>query len=187
MKQEGTSLTTYQQTMVDVWNKHMQAEFEMKDIDAIMDTMTEDPYVNNVPLLVGGAGWNGVKEFYSRHFLPQIPPDFETKLISRTINNERLIDELILKFTHTLKMDWILPGVAPTGRRVEAPLVVIVKFHNGKIANEHIYWDQASVLAQIGLIDSNNLPVSGIDSARKVLDPTLPSNRLIERARPGKR
>jgi len=76
----------------------------------------------------------------------------------------------------------MLPGVPPTGRQVEIPLVAIVHFRDGKLAHEHIYWDQASVLVQLGLLDPANLPVSGVESARKVLDPALPSNALIERA-----
>jgi carboxymethylenebutenolidase len=78
----------------------------------------------------------------------------------------------------------MLPGVAPTGKRVEVPLVAIVRFREGKLAHEHIYWDQASVLVQIGLLDAAGLPVVGIESARKALDPTLPANQLIKRSNP---
>ena len=102
--------------------------------------------------------------------------------ISRTIGDDRLVDEMVFKFTHTIAMDWMLPGIAPTGKRVEVPLVVIVHFRDGKLAHEHIYWDQASVLVQLGLLDSSTLPVAGVDSAHKVLDPSLPSNALIQRA-----
>jgi carboxymethylenebutenolidase len=79
-------------------------------------------------------------------------------------------------------MDWMLPGLAPTGKRVEVPLVVIVRFREGKLAHEHIYWDQASVLVQLGLLDAAGLPVAGIESARKALDPSVPSNVLMGRA-----
>jgi carboxymethylenebutenolidase len=79
-------------------------------------------------------------------------------------------------------MDWMLPGIAPTGKPVEVAIVVVVHFRDGKLAHEHIYWDQASVLAQIGLIDPAGLPIGGVDSARKVLDPALPANSLIRRA-----
>jgi carboxymethylenebutenolidase len=83
-------------------------------------------------------------------------------------------------------MDWMLPGIAPTGKRVQVPLVVIVYFRDGKLAHEHIYWDQASVLVQLGLIDPSTLPVAGVESARKVLDPALPSNTLMQRAERGR-
>jgi carboxymethylenebutenolidase len=108
-------------------------------------------------------------------------------VISRTVGNKQVVDELVYGFTHTVEMDWMLPGVPPTGRRVEIPIVVVVHFRDGKIDREHIYWDQASVLVQTGLIDSAALPVSGAESVRKVLDPSsVPSNELIARAERGK-
>ena len=124
-----------------------------------------------------------LREFYSRRFIPKMPPDTQVTPVSRTIGADRLVDEMIFRFTHTIEMDWMLPGVVPTGKRVEVALVVIVQFKQGKLAHEHIYWDQASVLAQIGLIDPAKLPVSGLESAEKVLDPqAVPSNLLIARA-----
>jgi carboxymethylenebutenolidase len=102
--------------------------------------------------------------------------------ISRTIGNNQLVDEMVFKFTHTIRMDWMLPGIAPTGKRVEVPLVAIVQFRDGKLAHEHIYWDQASVLVQLGLIDAGTLPVAGVETARKALNPNLPSNALMRRA-----
>ena len=83
-------------------------------------------------------------------------------------------------------MDWMLPGLAPTGKRIEVPLIAIVRFREGKLAHEHIYWDQASVLVQLGLLDAGALPVAGVESARKVLDPSLPSNALIGRTNQSK-
>src|SRR3989337_2670212 len=145
--------------------------------------MVDDPYVNHVPVLAGGAGLEEVRTFYSERFIPQLPPDTEIIPLSRTVGNDRVVDELIHKFTHTVEMDWMLPGIPPTGMRVEIPIVVVVQFLEGKIVSEHIYWDQASVLVQVGLIDTKILPVSGAESAQKVLDPaSWPSNELIERA-----
>ena len=89
---------------------------------------------------------------------------------------------MVFKFTHTIRMDWMLPGLAPTGKRVEVPLVAIVRFREGKLAHEHIYWDQASALVQLGLLDPSTLPVAGVESARKALDPSMSSNALIDRA-----
>ena len=148
--------------------------------------MVEDAYVNHIPVLTGGAGRDELREFYSKRFIPQMPPDTEMIPVSRTIGEDQLVDEMIFKFTHTIPMDWMLPGVAPTGKRVEVPLVAIVQFREGKLAHEHIYWDQASVLVQIGLLDPSNLPVAGVESARKVLDPTLPANELMKRAEQSK-
>jgi carboxymethylenebutenolidase len=135
-------------------------------------------------VLTGGVGLDEVREFYAEHFITQQPPEVEITPVSRTVGNERVVDELIYGFTHSIQMDWLLPGVPPTGEWVEVPMVVVVEFREGKIANEHIYWDQASVLVQVGLIDQDALPVSGEESARKLLDPaSVPSNALIGRNR----
>src|SRR5438445_1550504 len=143
--------------------------------------MVEDAYVNHIPVLTGGVGRDELREFYSKRFIPQMPPDTEMTPVSRTIGENQVVDEMVFKFTHTIRMDWMLPGVAPTGKRVEVALVVIVRFRDGKLAHEHIYWDQASVLVQVGLLDPEKLPVTGVESARKVLDPVLPANMLIRR------
>jgi carboxymethylenebutenolidase len=143
--------------------------------------MVPDAYVNHIPVLTGGVGSEQLREFYSRHFIPKMPPDTTIVPVSRTIGADRLVDEMIFRFTHTIEMDWMLPGIAPTGRTVEVPLVVIVHFRDGKLAHEHIYWDQASVLVQLGLLDPATLPVAGAESAAKVVDPTRPSNELMKR------
>lgn len=181
--EEATALTPAQQAMSDLWDKHVHSEFEARSVEGTLETMVEDPYVNHVPVLTGGVGLEEVRKFYSERFIPQQPSDAEIIPLSRTIGNDRVVDELIHRFTHTVEMDWMLPGIPPTGRRVEIPLVVVVRFLEGKIASEHIYWDQASVLAQVGLIDPEGLPVSGAESAWKVLDPaSVGSNELIKRA-----
>jgi carboxymethylenebutenolidase len=138
--------------------------------------------VNHVPVLTGGSGRDELREFYSKRFIPQMPPDTEMTPVSRTIGDNQIVDEMIFKFTHTIPMDWMLPGISPTGKPVEVPLVAVIRFRDGKLAHEHIYWDQASVLVQIGLLDAAKLPVAGVESARKVLDHTLPANELMRRA-----
>jgi carboxymethylenebutenolidase len=173
-----------QETLSKVWEQHVQYEFSMRNTEDTLATMEEDAYVNHIPVLTGGVGKSELREFYSKRFIPQMPSDTEMTPVSRTIGEDQLVDEMVFKFTHTVPMDWMLPGVAPTGKRVEVPLVAIVRFRDGKLAHEHIYWDQASVLVQIGLIDADKLPVAGVESARKVLDPTLPANALISRANP---
>lgn len=176
------NLTPEQQLLNDVWEAHLGEEFSTRDTEATINTMVADAYVNHIPVMTGGVGHNQLREFYSRHFIPKMPPDTEIVPISRTIGVERLVDEMIFRFTHSLEMDWMLPGIAPTGKRVECGLVVIVHFRGGKLSSEHIYWDQASILAQIGLIDTSCLPVVGVESAKKLADPRMPSNKLIERA-----
>jgi carboxymethylenebutenolidase len=176
------NLTPAQQAMVEVWGRHTAAEFEGKNVDATMATMTSDPFVNHVPVMTGGVGASAVRHFYGTYFIPGQPPDTEVVPVARTIGDDRIVDELTHKFTHTVEMPWILPGIPPTGKRVEIAVIVVVQFKDGKIAGERIYWDQASVLAQIGLIDANKLPVTGAEASRKVVDPARePSNKLIER------
>ncbi len=170
-----------QKTLATLWAEHVKDEFAAKDVDATLATMVPDAYVNHIPVMTGGMGQDALREFYETRFIPQMPPDTEILPVSQTIGTNQLVDEMIFRFTHTIQMDWMLPGVKPTGKRVDVPLVAIVRFRDGKLAHEHIYWDQASVLVQLGLIDASTLPVAGVETARKVIDPTLPSNALMER------
>jgi carboxymethylenebutenolidase len=179
--QATTNLTPAQEYLQALWEEHLQYEFGTHSTEDAVATMVEDAYVNHIPVMTGGVGKPAVREFYSKYLIPQMPPDMELTPISRTIGTDQLVDEMVAKFTHTVWMEWILPGIAPTGKRVEVPVVAIVQFRDGKLAHEHIYWDQASVLVQVGLLDPGTLPVVGVDSARKAIDPNLPSNTLIER------
>lgn len=179
--QATTNLTPAQESLQALWEEHLQYEFGTHSTEDALATMVEDAYVNHIPVMTGGVGKPALREFYSKYLIPQMPPDTELTLISRTIGTDQLVDEMVAKFTHTVCMEWILPGVAPTGKRVEVPVVAIIQFRDGKLAHEHIYWDQASVLVQVGLLDPGTLPVVGVDSARKAIDPNLPSNTLIER------
>jgi carboxymethylenebutenolidase len=176
----GEGLASAQKSLSDRWDEHVKYEFATRDTEDTLRTMVPDAYVNHVPVLTGGAGHDQLREFYSRRFIPQMPPDTSMTPVSRTIGVDRVVDEMVFEFTHTIKMDWMLPGVAPTGKHVKVPLVVIVHFRDGKLAHEHIYWDQASVLAQLGLIDATKLPVAGVETAEKVLDPSLPANELMK-------
>ncbi|MGE0225372.1 MAG: ester cyclase [Acetobacteraceae bacterium] len=164
-----------------LWEEHCRHEFETRDVDATMATMVERPYVNHIPTMTGGVGHDELKRFYKYHFIGENPDDTQLIPISRTIGSDQLVDEMLFCFTHTREIDWMLPGVAPTGRRVEVPLVAIVRFRDGKVAHEHIYWDQASVLVQIGKLNPAGLPVAGVETARKVADTSLPSNTLMSR------
>jgi carboxymethylenebutenolidase len=178
-KRKKAPRRTPQQNLGALWEEHVRHEFATHNTEDTLATMVEDAYVNHIPVLTGGVGKEELREFYSKRFIPQMPPDTEMVPISRTIGEDQLVDEMIFKFTHTIRMDWMLPGAAPTGKRVEVPLVAIVQFRDGKLAHEHIYWDQASVLVQLGLLDAARLPVAGVETARKALDPKLPSNALM--------
>jgi carboxymethylenebutenolidase len=176
------NLSPAQEALRKLWEDHVRYEFSTRNTDDTLATMVDDAYVNHIPVLTGGVGRDELREFYSKRFIPQMPPDTEMTPVSRTIGEDQLVDEMVFKFTHSIPMDWMLPGISPTGKRVEVPLVAIIRFRDGKLAHEHIYWDQASVLVQIGLLDASKLPVAGVESARKVLDHTLPANALMRRA-----
>ena len=180
-KPSDSALSAAQKVLNDLWEEHVSHEFATHNTEDTLATMVEDAYVNHIPVLTGGVGRDELRDFYSKRFIPQMPQDTEMIPISRTIGNNQLVDEMVFKFTHTVQMDWMLPGIAPTGKRVEVPLVAIVQFREGKLAHEHIYWDQASVLVQLGLLDASSLPVAGVETARKALDPKLPSNELMRR------
>ena len=167
------------QDLAALWDEHCRHEFETRDVSATMATMVEDPYVNHIPTMTGGVGQDQLKRFYKYHFIGANPDDTRLIPISRTVGANSLVDEMLFCFTHTREIDWMLPGIPPTGRSVEIPLVAIVQFRDGKLVCEHIYWDQASVLVQIGKLDPTGLPVAGAETAHKVLDRTLPSNRLM--------
>jgi carboxymethylenebutenolidase len=165
-------------TLSSVWQQHLAAEFDAKDADQAVATMTAEAYVNLIPLMVGARGRDAVREFYATHFLPQLPPDIDVVPVSRTIGQCQVVDEMILRFTHSIRMDWLLPGIPPSGKHVEVPLIAIIRFDGDKIVHEHLYWDQASLLVQIDLLD-RTLPVRGGEVAAQVLNPTQPMNELI--------
>jgi carboxymethylenebutenolidase len=151
-----------------VFDKHIKCEFQDHDVDATMKTMVGEPYVHHVPMMTGGIGYDSVYNFYKNHFVGKMPDDTKVERISRTVGKDQVVDELILKFTHDREIEFMIPGIAPTGKYVELPHVVVMKFKGNKISHEHIYWDQASLLAQIGLLDANNVPVKGIEQSKKL-------------------
>lgn len=163
----------------DLWEEHIRHEFDTRDVPATMATMVPEPYVNHIPTMTGGVGYRELARFYRYHFVHGNPKDMALTPISRTVGASQIVDEFIMSFTHDQEIDWLLPGVAPTGRFVEIPMLGVVKFRGPKLYHEHIYWDQASVLVQIGLLDPEGLPVAGAETAHKLLDESLPSNSLM--------
>jgi len=162
------SLSPQQQVIADLFDGHMAAEMK-GDLDTTMATMAPDPHLINVGSGTGGVGHDGVRAFYANDLIGQFfPPDAEIIPISRTINDERLVDEIVVRFTHDRVITHLLPGVAPTGRRVEVAFVVVVGAKDGKVAYEHIYCDQAAMLVQLGLIDPAGLPI-GVNTAAQLL------------------
>src|SRR5262249_8504279 len=139
-------------TLSNAWDQHLASEFTAKSADQALAPMTADPHVNLVPLMVGARGRTQLHDFYANHFLNQIPPDVEMVSVSRTIGQGRVVEESIMRFTHSIRMDWLLPGVPPTGKRVELPFVVIVQFAGDRLAPGALDLEQASGLEQCGFV-----------------------------------
>jgi len=169
-----TGLSAEQEAMIALFQLHVGAELS-GDLDTTLNSMSAHPHLNHVPTMAGGVGKEGVRAFYRDHLVGKFfPPDVKMTNVSTTVGLDQVVEELFISFTHTTPIDWLLPGVSPTGKYVEMAVAVIVGFKEGKISHEHIYWDQAGVLVQVGLLDPAGLPVCGGESARKVLYPQLP-------------
>jgi carboxymethylenebutenolidase len=179
-------MTEQPRGLAEVFDDHLAAEFATRDVDAAMATMTADPYVDLVPVLIGGTGQDAVRRFYERIFIGHWPQDTTIEPVSRTVGTDHVVDELVLSFTHDIPMDHLLPGVPPTGRRVRMGVCAVAGVRDGKVTHEHVYWDQASVLVQVGLLDPARLPVTGAEQAEKLLAPrSVPVNALLGRDRSG--
>lgn len=164
-----SDLTPERKVMLDAWQQHTYTEFVLKDADAALATMTDNPYVILIPAGTGGSGREGVHEFYANHFLPGIPPDIELIPVSQIFGDDRIVEESVVRFTHNINMEWMLPGLPPTGKKVEFVMVGIITFKDGKVANEHLYWDQATLLSQLGILD-HPAAAAGTVSAAKLLE-----------------
>jgi carboxymethylenebutenolidase len=159
--------TPDQQTLLAAWQRHIYAEFVLKDADAALATMTENPYVLMIATGTACIGRAAVREYYANQFLPAIPPDLELESLSQTIGSSRLVEEMVVRFTHTIEMDWLLPTLRPTGRRAEFIVAAVIGFENGKVTHEHLYWDQATLLSQMGVLD-HPLAAAGAGSVRQL-------------------
>jgi carboxymethylenebutenolidase len=135
-----------------VWDDHNAAEFVARNAELALKTMVEDPSVRIMANDAGGTGREQVRTFYAGRLIPQWPDDAQMQLVNRVIGDDQLVDELHLSFTHARQMDWLLPDVAPSNRKVEMDIVIVVQFRDGLIAGERIYWDHAAVLRQVGLL-----------------------------------
>ncbi len=168
-----------EQALIDVWDAHTASEFAHKDADEAIATMTSNPVLIHVPVNTGATGREALRKFYAEVFIPQLPDDAELEVITRTVGQNRIVDEFVLHLTHSLRMDWFVPGVEATGKRLAVPHVGIIAFEDGLIASEHIYWDQGTVLRQLGLI-GDDLPIMGAAQKDRLIDPNAPANQLIE-------
>ena len=140
------------QELEKLWADHLAGEFVDKDVEATLATMVEDASVNHVPVNTGGRGKDELRVFYRDNFIPSWPEDLQMTPVNRIVGDNQLVDELHLTFTHSKQMDWFLPKVPPTNRKVDIDIVVVVQFRGHKLSAERIYWDQATVLRQVGLL-----------------------------------
>ena len=162
-------LSPGQQRMLDGYLRHTACEFETHSADDALLSMVERPVVMLLPALTGGLGREAIQSFYADHFIFGMPEDVEFVPVSRIVASDTIVEESVLRFTHTREMSWMLPGLAATGGRVEVAVCTVVRMSEDKVESEHIYWDQASVLAQLGLLDAETLPVVGAEAARQLL------------------
>jgi carboxymethylenebutenolidase len=135
-----------------LWAEHLKGEFETKDVEATLETMVEDAYVNHMPVHTGGRGKEALRAFYRDDFIPSWPDDLQMTPVNRVVGAGQLVDELHLTFTHSKPMPWFLPQVPPTHKKVAVDIVVVVQFRGDKLACERIYWDHAAVLRQVGVL-----------------------------------
>jgi carboxymethylenebutenolidase len=178
----------------DVWNAKYEDDVPERASMSVVTRMTQNsPHVSILPTLEGGIGRKKLEEFYREFFVPSLVEDFKIRLVSRTMGVDKVVDEMVVSFTHSDEVDWILPGVPPTDKFVEIPMVSVVTVRGGKLVSEHMYWDQASVLMQVGLLDPKmvpkafknkglrRLPVTGVDAARQLVEPRQERyNKLLE-------
>ncbi|KAI0384420.1 hypothetical protein F5Y04DRAFT_229251 [Hypomontagnella monticulosa] len=187
-----------------VWDEHTYWEFEARSVDETMATMVEEPYVNHIPTLTGGIGRAALTEFYRDHFIFSNPPDTELKLISRTVGIDRVVDEFLFEATHDRIIDWLAPGIPATGRFISVPFTSVVNIRGDRLYHEHISWDQATLLRQLGLLPDYlpfpyptlrgeamatetgkdleyRLPVAGMETARKLANQSsVESNVMLQ-------
>ncbi|KAI1445558.1 hypothetical protein F5Y02DRAFT_385612 [Annulohypoxylon stygium] len=184
-----------------IWDEHTYWEFEARSVEETMATMVEEPYVNHIPTLTGGVGRQALTNFYRDHFIFSNPPDTELELVSRTVGIDRVVDEFLFKATHDRMIDWLAPGIPATGRSIKIPFTSVVNIRGDRLYHEHISWDQATLLKQLGLLPdylpfpypireeaaANNtnfeyrLPVAGTESALKLSNQSsVDSNVMLQ-------
>lgn len=168
-RHKSSGIQVAKHDLVMMWEKHVDTEFGEKSAAAAVETMVPHATVIHMPVMTGGVGTDVLRQFYATHFIPKMPLDVTMQSIDRTVGTDSIVDEFIFEFTHTVEMDWMLPGLKPTGKKVRVPFVVVVKFEGDKLLAERIYWDQASVLVQLGLLADASLPVCGVEQAEKLL------------------
>ncbi|KIL68194.1 hypothetical protein M378DRAFT_158735 [Amanita muscaria Koide BX008] len=175
-----------------IWDEHTYYEFEVRSVAKTMGTMVAEPYVNHVPTMAGGIGRQELTAFYRDHFIFSNPSDARLEPVSRTVGADRVIDEFIFHVTHNRMIDWLLPGVPPSGHKLTIPMLAVVNIRGDRLYHEHIWWDQGTVLRQAGLLPTHlpchahegsrllRIPIAGAESAAKLVDEaSVPSNEML--------
>ncbi|KAL1982583.1 hypothetical protein VTN96DRAFT_1169 [Rasamsonia emersonii] len=184
-----------------IWEEHTSFEFANRSVEKTMGTMVQEPYVNHIPTITGGIGRTSLSNFYRNHFIFNNPEDTELELISRTVGVDRIVDEFIFSLTHTKEIDWLLPGIPPTNKHLRIPFTAVVNIRGDRLYHEHISWDQATVLVQLGLLPEYlpfpyplpngqvpgegkrfeyRVPAAGVETALKMKDEkAVPSNEMM--------
>ncbi|KAK0207866.1 hypothetical protein DFS33DRAFT_1467845 [Desarmillaria ectypa] len=183
-----------------IWDEHTYFEFEVRSVSQTMGTMVQEPYVNHVttvsyshvfdhaPIsgvisqMTGGIGRQDLATFYRDHFIFANPADTELETVSRTVGPDRIVEEFIFKCTHDKTIDWLLPAVPPTRKKLEIPMLGVVNVRGDRLYHEHIWWDQGTALLQAGLIPTHvpfpleggkqilRLPVAGQECVRLLVN-----------------
>lgn len=138
------------QANLKLWNDHITGEFGTKDVELALSTMVDDASVMHMPTRSGGKGKAELRPYYRDMFIPSIPEQWEHTVTNRVMTENTIVEEATVRLVHSKQMEWFLPGVPPTGKTIDVELVIVIKFREGKMATERIYWDQAAVLRQIG-------------------------------------
>ncbi|KAK4225277.1 hypothetical protein QBC38DRAFT_483483 [Podospora fimiseda] len=174
-----------------IWEEHCHYEFGDRSVEETMATMVQEPYVNHVPTLTGGIGRANLTRFYRDHFIFSNPDDTKLELVSRTVGIDRVVDEFLFECTHLRTIDWLIPGIPPTGKKISVPMTSIVNIRGDRLYHEHIAWDQGTVLRQLGLLPEwlpfpyqegceYRVPVAGIETAKKMVDEnSVASNEML--------
>nr|XP_031864425.1 uncharacterized protein CI109_000339 [Kwoniella shandongensis]KAA5531497.1 hypothetical protein CI109_000339 [Kwoniella shandongensis] len=138
-----------------IWEEHTGHEFFTRSVAKTMGTMVAQPYVNHVPTITGGVGRRDLTAFYRDHFIFSNPRDTVQTMVSRCVGLDRIAEEFTFSFTHDQMVDWLLPGVPPTGKQINIPMNAFVSIRGDRLYHEHISWDQATAYRQVGLLSSH--------------------------------
>jgi carboxymethylenebutenolidase len=150
--QQANDLADDRYDLERLWTEHLNGEFVIKDVEATLETMVEDAYVNHMPVNTGGRGKDQLRRFYRHRFYPILAERFADDASQSRPGHEPDCRRASGTFTHMNPINWLLPNVAPTHRTVTIDFVVVIEFRDNKVACERIYWDHASMLRQVGLL-----------------------------------